>query len=81
MKLASWVEGAWYTSAESGVEVRDAVYGQPIATVSSAGVDFAAAVRYARRVGSPNLQRYTFHERAVMLRALANYLTERKEAF
>jgi oxepin-CoA hydrolase/3-oxo-5,6-dehydrosuberyl-CoA semialdehyde dehydrogenase len=81
MKLASWVEGAWYTSTEAGVEVRDAVYGQPIATVSSSGVDFAAAVRYARRVGSPNLQRHTFHERAVMLRALANYLTERKEEF
>lgn len=79
MKLASYAYGQWITGSDSGTEVRDAVYGQPVAYVSSAGLDFGAMVRYAREVGGPNLRRYTFHERAAMLRALALYLTERKE--
>jgi len=81
MKLASYAYGQWITGSDSGTEVRDAVYGQPVAYVSSAGLDFGAMVRYAREVGGPNLRRYTFHERAAMLRALALYLTERKEGF
>ncbi|HEU4740758.1 MAG TPA: phenylacetic acid degradation bifunctional protein PaaZ [Meiothermus sp.] len=81
MKLASYAYGQWVTGSDTGTEVRDAVYGEPIAYVSSAGLDFAGMVRYAREVGGPNLRRHTFHERAAMLRALALYLTERKEQF
>ncbi len=73
--------GAWYQSPEEGTLVVDAVYGEPVAEVSSQGLDFAGMVAYAREVGGVNLRRYTFHERAAMLRALAQYLTERKEAF
>lgn len=81
MKLGSYAVGAWHQGSDDGTLVADAVYGQPVALVSSKGLDFAAMVEHARRVGSPNLQRYTFHERATMLRALAQYLTERKEDF
>ncbi|WP_337868186.1 phenylacetic acid degradation bifunctional protein PaaZ [Meiothermus sp.] len=81
MKLSSYAVGAWHPGLDDGTLVADAVYGQPVALVSSKGLDFAAMVEHARRVGSPNLQRYTFHERAAMLRALAQYLTERKEDF
>lgn len=81
MKLASYAVGEWFTSSQNGVMVPDAVYGQPVAEVSSEGLDFAQMVRYAREVGGPNLRRYTFHERAAMLRAVASYLNERKEAF
>ena len=81
MKTSSYAMGAWHSSPEDGTLVLDAVYGEPVALVSSQGLDFAAMVEYARKVGSPNLQRHTFHERAAMLRAVAQYLTERKEAF
>ncbi len=81
MKLSSYAVGAWHQGSDDGTLVADAVYGQPVALVSSKGLDFAAMVEHARRVGSPSLQRYTFHERATMLRALAQYLTERKEDF
>jgi oxepin-CoA hydrolase/3-oxo-5,6-dehydrosuberyl-CoA semialdehyde dehydrogenase len=81
MKLSSYAVGAWYQSSDDGTLVADAVYGQPVAQVSSKGLDFGGMVDYARKVGSPGLQRYTFHQRAAMLRALAQYLTERKEAF
>ncbi|MER3445156.1 MAG: phenylacetic acid degradation bifunctional protein PaaZ [Meiothermus sp.] len=81
MKLSSYAVGGWYQASEDGTLVNDAAYGQPVALVSSAGLDFGAMVRYAREVGGPNLRRYTFHERAAMLRALAQYLMERKESF
>ncbi|MCS7058921.1 MAG: phenylacetic acid degradation bifunctional protein PaaZ [Meiothermus sp.] len=81
MKLKSYAAGVWFESPAPGVVVRDAVWGEPIAEVSSEGLDFAEMVRYAREVGGPALRRHTFHERAAMLRALAQYLLERKEAF
>ncbi|WP_299430501.1 phenylacetic acid degradation bifunctional protein PaaZ [uncultured Meiothermus sp.] len=81
MKLSSYAVGDWHQSTDDGTLVADAVYGQPVVHVSSKGLDFGAMVEYARKIGSPNLQRYTFHERAAMLRALAQYLTERKEGF
>jgi len=80
VQLGSYVQGTW-VYAQGGTTVPDAVYGLPLAVVSSEGVDFAATLAYARRVGHPNLQRFTFHERAAMLRALAAYLMERKETF
>lgn len=81
MKLSSYAAGAWHQGSDDGTLVADAVYGQPVAWVSSKGLNFGEMVRYARRVGSPNLQRYTFHERAAMLRAMAQYLTKHKESF
>jgi len=81
MRLSSYATGGWFQASDDGVIVKDAVYGQPIAQVSSTGLDFAAMVEYARKVGGTNLQRFTFHERATMLKSLAQYLSERKEAF
>ncbi|ADD28277.1 phenylacetic acid degradation bifunctional protein PaaZ [Meiothermus ruber] len=81
MKLHSYAVGAWQQGADDGTLVTDAVYGEPVALVSSQGLDFGAMVRYAREVGGPNLRKYTFHERAAMLRALAQYLQARKEQF
>lgn len=81
MQLSSYAAGSWFKASDSGTLVTDAVYGEPVATVSSTGLDFGAMVRHAREVGGPNLRRYTFHERAAMLRALAQYLMERKESF
>jgi oxepin-CoA hydrolase/3-oxo-5,6-dehydrosuberyl-CoA semialdehyde dehydrogenase len=55
------------------------VTGEPVATVSSGGVDFAATARYAREVGGPTLRAMTFHERAALLKALGRYLLAGKE--
>ncbi|WP_034386882.1 phenylacetic acid degradation bifunctional protein PaaZ [Deinococcus sp. YIM 77859] len=77
---ASYVYGTWHTAPE-GQTLYDAVYGRPIAVLSSEGVDFAGALRYGREVGGPALRRLTFHTRARMLRALATFLLERKEDY
>ncbi len=77
--LQSYVGGRWVTPADEGAVVRDAVTGEEVARVSSAGIDMAGALAYGREVAGPALRALTFHERAAMLKALAAYLLERRE--
>lgn len=81
MQLKSFVSGCWIEGHGKGVEVRNAIDGETIATVSSEGIDFAEALRYGRQTGGPALRKMTIHQRAYMLKALAQYLLERKELF
>ncbi len=80
MQLANFAEGKWIQSNEGARELRSAITGDVIATASTSGLDFKMMLDYGRRVGGPNLRRITFHERAHMLKALAKYLMERKDA-
>ena len=52
-----------------------------IAEASTGGFDFKAMVEHARTVGGPALRAMTFHQRARMLKALAQYLMARKDAY
>ncbi|MCD0169772.1 phenylacetic acid degradation bifunctional protein PaaZ [Deinococcus sp. 23YEL01] len=79
LRPASYVSGSWHANADGQVLV-DAVYGRPVAVISSEGVDFGGALAYGRRAGGA-LRRMTFHERARALRALGAFLMERKEAY
>lgn len=81
MKLQNFVTNEWITGDGDGKTLLSAVDGSPVANISSAGIDFAAMLRYARETGGPALRRYTFHERALMLKALAQDLMEHKKAF
>lgn len=81
MKLESYAQGEWHASSDSGVMLKNAVTGEEVAEISSSGLDFAAMVEYARNVGGPALKKFTFHERALMVKQLALYLMERKELF
>jgi oxepin-CoA hydrolase/3-oxo-5,6-dehydrosuberyl-CoA semialdehyde dehydrogenase len=80
-KLENFVENAWVTGDGDGAPLASAVDGRTIATLTTRGLDFASILAYARRVGGPNLRRHTFHERALMLKALALFLSERKKEF
>ena len=79
--LGSYVAGRWHTAVDAGVVVADASTGEPVARVSSAGVDMRAAVEHGRSVGGPALRRLTFHDRAAALRSLAAHLSSRKDAY
>ena len=79
--LPSFVSGAWLAGQGDGILVRDAVYGKPVARVSADGLDLSGALRYAREVGGPALRKLTFHDRALRLKALAQHLMSKKEAF
>ena len=81
MRLPSYVNGSWIEGDGDGVAVRHAITGAPITTVSSAGIDFSAVLRYGRQTGGPALRRMSIHERAYLLKAVAKYLLERKEKF
>ena len=81
MKLRSYVAGAWYEAPSGFTEVASAVDGRPVALVSSQGVDFASVLNHGRTVGGPVLRGLTFHQRADLIKRLATYLNERKEAF
>ena len=81
MLLKCFAQGEWVSGAGDGVQVNNAVNGDPIARVTSNGLDFKAILEYGRKVGGPNLRRMTFHERALMLKAMALYLLERKKTF
>jgi oxepin-CoA hydrolase / 3-oxo-5,6-dehydrosuberyl-CoA semialdehyde dehydrogenase len=80
-KLQNYLLGKWITGDGEGDALYDAVNGNEIARATTKGLDFAAMLDYGRRVGNPALRKLTFHERGRMLRALALYLSERKEKF
>src|SRR5215217_2646545 len=77
----SYAVGEWVTGGGTGAALYNAVTGEQIGIASSEGLDFAAMLEHGRRAGGPALRRMTFHQRARMLKALAQYLTARKEEF
>jgi oxepin-CoA hydrolase/3-oxo-5,6-dehydrosuberyl-CoA semialdehyde dehydrogenase len=79
LKLLNYAQDRWY-GAETGLApVESAVTGELVAETGSGGLDFKAMLGHAREVGGPALRRLTFHERAHMLKALANAIMARKE--
>ena len=80
-KLGNFIKGQWIEGDGEGQPLFNACTGEMVALATSMGMDFAGAVQYARQKGNPVLRKMTFHERGRMLRALALYLTERKEKF
>jgi oxepin-CoA hydrolase / 3-oxo-5,6-dehydrosuberyl-CoA semialdehyde dehydrogenase len=77
--VQSFAENRWFTPAAGGEIVYSALTGAAVAETSSDGLNFGAMIDYARRVGGPKLRAMTFHERALMLKALAQAIMARKE--
>src|SRR5215467_3308692 len=80
-QLENFVMGEWVPGSGKMAELYHAVTGAKIAETSTGGVNFGAMVDYAKRVGGPALRKMTFHERALMLKAMAQYLMARKDEF
>ncbi len=79
LKLLNYAADQWVAGAGGLAEVHSAVTGEVIAETGSGGLDFRAMLDHARDVGGPALRAMTFHERAWMLKALANAVMARKE--
>lgn len=79
MKLESYINGQWAAPGRDFIEVRSAVSGDVVAEATSGGLDMRGILGHARDTGGKNLRRLTFHQRADMLKKLAQYLTERKD--
>jgi oxepin-CoA hydrolase / 3-oxo-5,6-dehydrosuberyl-CoA semialdehyde dehydrogenase len=81
--VPSFVRGSWWTpDADTGAApVLDASTGELLAKVSTEGLDLAAVVDYGRTTGQAELGTLTFHQRALKLKELAQYLNGRREEF
>jgi oxepin-CoA hydrolase/3-oxo-5,6-dehydrosuberyl-CoA semialdehyde dehydrogenase len=79
LKLLNYAQDRWYGAEQGLAPVESAVTGEVVAETGSGGLDFAAMLDHARKVGGPALRRLTFHERAHRLKALANAIMARKE--
>ena len=80
-RLQNYVCGAWVEGTGKAAPLVHAVTGVPFAEASTDGIDFKRVVEYGRTVGGPKLRAMTFHQRALMLKAMAKYLMERKDEF
>lgn len=76
--LTSYAAGTWQAAEHGYRPVCSAVDGRVVARVSSAGLDFAALVKYARTVGKRGLRALTFQARAALLKAIALHLDAHK---
>ena len=79
MRLQSYAQGEWVTGTGRATELLHAVTGEKIAESTSEGLDFKGMLEYGRRVGGPKLRAMTFHQRARMLKAMAQHLMAGKE--
>ena len=76
--LQSYIGGRW-VGQQAAQALRSAIDGRTVAHTHAEAPDFAEALHHARTVGLPGLLALDFQQRADRLKALARYLTERKE--
>jgi 3,4-dehydroadipyl-CoA semialdehyde dehydrogenase len=77
--LASFVGGAWRRGTGSASVLVNPATEEPLAEASTAGVDFGAALAFARDRGGPALRALTFAERGQLLAALAKAIHGARE--
>jgi oxepin-CoA hydrolase / 3-oxo-5,6-dehydrosuberyl-CoA semialdehyde dehydrogenase len=76
--LQSLIAGRWI-GADAAVSLHSAVNGSLIHHTHAEPIDFGEALAFARGTGLPALMAMDFQQRAARLKALAAYLSERKE--
>lgn len=79
--LENYILGKWIQGDGEGQPLYNAVTGNMIARATTSGLDFGSILAYAREKGNPALRKMSFHERGLMLRALALHLREHLDTF
>lgn len=79
-RYQNYVLGQWVDGQGTETNLYNAINGNQIGTVSSAGIDFSEVLEYGRKHGLA-LRKMTFQERGRMLKALALFLMERKAKY
>ena len=77
--LRSYVGGAWFEPREAESELLDPCTEEVLAGVSSRGVDFGAALDFARRRGGPALRELSFGQRAGLLAGMSQQIHARRD--
>ena len=78
--VSSFAAGKWIGPGKGAREIASAVTGEVIAAAGNDALDVQAMLTHAREVGGPALRALTFHDRARMLKALAQELGKHKQA-
>ena len=79
MALRSYVNGSWTAPAGDGAPLYDAVTGEQVTTISSAGIDMRGVLDYGRSVGGPAVRELTFHQRAAQVKSLGLFLRDHRD--
>ncbi|MEX0281542.1 MAG: phenylacetic acid degradation bifunctional protein PaaZ [Arenibacterium sp.] len=79
LRPASFANARWIAPGADARAIHGPVTGDKIAVAGGAELDVQGMLDWARLTGGPALRAMTFHERAKMLKALATYISERKE--
>ena len=77
--LRSHVLGHWHEAVSGFTALHDPCTEEVIAQVSSEGIDFSAALEFARTKGRSALHELNFAERGSRLRAMAKALHRRRD--
>src|SRR3954452_10565238 len=80
-QLESYLAGKWSRGQGAESELVDPVSGAVLATASARGLDFTAALDFARRRGGPALRALSFAERAKLVGAVADVLTANRARY
>ncbi|HMQ58014.1 MAG TPA: aldehyde dehydrogenase family protein, partial [Rhizobiaceae bacterium] len=79
IQVCSYAAGRWIGPGDGARAIRDASTGAAIAEAGSQ-LDVQAMLDHARAKGGPALRAMTFHDRAKMLKALAQHIDANKDA-
>ncbi|MCB9878544.1 MAG: 3,4-dehydroadipyl-CoA semialdehyde dehydrogenase [Planctomycetes bacterium] len=77
--LHSYVRGDWIAGSGDPVQLHDPSTEEVLATTRPSGVDFAAVLQHARKVGGPALRALSWKERGAILNGLAKKLHEHRD--
>jgi len=77
----NYILGSWEKGEGIETNLYNAINGDALGGVSSAGIDYKEVLKYGRNIGGPALRKMTFQERGRMLKALAFFLLERKATY
>ncbi len=77
--LRSYIDGRWHEASDGFATLVNPSTEEPVARASSHGVDFAAALAWARQKGGPALRKLTFAERGELLKAMSGALRENRD--
>jgi len=79
IRLQSYLSGRWEPGEGEGAALRDPSTDEIVAQASTAGLDFAAALEFARERGGAALRALTFAERGALLTAMSKRLHDDRD--
>ncbi|WP_425043091.1 phenylacetic acid degradation bifunctional protein PaaZ [Primorskyibacter sp. S87] len=79
IEVSSFAAGQWIEPGAGARNIASAITGEVMATAGNSALDVQAMLDHARTVGGPALRKLTFHERAKMIKALAQHLGQHKQ--